>query len=112
MAAVFESAFVFLIIAILMYFAFRKSSGCCGGHQGSDHTGTRHSDPTSGQSGKKRDPVCGMEVEAGGSSLNSTYQGRTAYFCSTNCKDRFDRNPERYAESHDAVHHGHGGCCA
>ena len=40
-----------------------------------------------------RDPVCGMDVvveEAAGKSL---YKGETYYFCSMNCKHRFDQAP-------------------
>ncbi|MGB2763001.1 MAG: heavy metal translocating P-type ATPase [Candidatus Aminicenantaceae bacterium] len=45
------------------------------------------------------DSVCGMEVkeeEAAGSSL---YKGKKYYFCSKNCKEKFDENPEDFISS-------------
>ncbi|MCL4365162.1 MAG: YHS domain-containing protein [Candidatus Marsarchaeota archaeon] len=43
-----------------------------------------------------KDPVCGME--AGGSSrFRSNYKGKTFFFCSESCKDRFDKEPDSYA---------------
>jgi Uncharacterized conserved protein len=43
------------------------------------------------------DPVCGMSVDEKSSKYSSQYRGKTYYFCSRACKDRFDNNPERYA---------------
>jgi len=45
-----------------------------------------------------KDPVCGMEVDAGTARRKSEYQGKTYYFCSDYCKQEFDGNPERYRE--------------
>ena len=45
-----------------------------------------------------RDPVCNMEVEAQTAADRSQYQGQTYYFCSQDCKEKFDRNPEQYAQ--------------
>ncbi|MDE1826865.1 MAG: YHS domain-containing protein [Thaumarchaeota archaeon] len=42
------------------------------------------------------DPVCGMEVDEGQSSLKSTVDGRDVYFCCSNCKEEFDSNPGRF----------------
>ena len=45
------------------------------------------------------DSVCGMEVkeeEAAGSSL---YKAKKYYFCSKNCKEKFDENPEDFISS-------------
>jgi YHS domain-containing protein len=42
------------------------------------------------------DPVCGMEVKEGEVAGTSTYDGGTYYFCSTDCKDEFEENPEEY----------------
>ena len=44
-----------------------------------------------------RDPVCGMEVTPETAEVTLEYQGRTYYFCSMNCKETFDKNPEKYA---------------
>jgi len=42
------------------------------------------------------DPVCGMQVTAGGAAGNFDYQGTTYYFCSPGCKRSFEREPEKY----------------
>lgn len=43
------------------------------------------------------DPVCGMTLDSNAAEGSSTYQGKTYYFCSTEDKEKFDRNPSRYA---------------
>ena len=43
-----------------------------------------------------KDPVCGMEVDESTAPATSTHRGKTYYFCSTGCKETFDRNPEAY----------------
>ncbi len=42
------------------------------------------------------DPVCGMEVAADDAAATSEYKGQTYYFCSQDCKDTFDEDPEVY----------------
>lgn len=44
-----------------------------------------------------RDPVCNMEVDEQNAAGRSQYQGQDYYFCSQDCKQKFDRNPEQYA---------------
>lgn len=43
-----------------------------------------------------RDPVCGMEVETEKAKGRSVYGGVTVYFCSMNCKKRFDAAPASF----------------
>jgi Cu+-exporting ATPase len=45
------------------------------------------------------DPVCGMEVEIGDSALRATHEGKTYYFCSPSCGERFVANPSIYLRS-------------
>ena len=45
-----------------------------------------------------RDPVCNMEVDQQTAAGTSLYQGENYYFCSQDCKQKFDRNPEQYAK--------------
>ncbi|HEX9872331.1 MAG TPA: YHS domain-containing protein [Candidatus Tectomicrobia bacterium] len=45
----------------------------------------------------EKDPVCGMQVDPQKAAGTSEYQGRTYYFCSTGCKQKFDQNPGHYA---------------
>jgi YHS domain-containing protein len=43
-----------------------------------------------------RDPICFADInesDARRASLFSEYNGRTFFFCSRACKDRFDRDP-------------------
>jgi Cu+-exporting ATPase len=42
------------------------------------------------------DPVCRMSVEPAKAAAQSRYQGQTYYFCAVACKQKFDRDPERY----------------
>lgn len=43
------------------------------------------------------DPVCGMQVDEKTTQWKADYNGRTFYFCSTQCRDKFKANPEKYA---------------
>jgi YHS domain-containing protein len=43
-----------------------------------------------------QDPVCGMEVNTATTSEQSDYEGQTYYFCSEECKNAFDAEPEKY----------------
>ena len=45
-----------------------------------------------------KDPVCGMTIDQKDAVGTSTYQGKTYYFCSEDCKATFDESPEDYAE--------------
>ena len=46
---------------------------------------------------KQTDPVCGMQIEESDAAGQSDYQGRTFYFCSSACQNKFEQNPEQYA---------------
>jgi xanthine dehydrogenase accessory factor len=43
------------------------------------------------------DPVCGMTVEVATARYRATHEGRTYYFCSAGCMDRFTADPVRFA---------------
>jgi len=45
------------------------------------------------------DPVCGMEVDEQSSAAQATQSGKTFHFCSEECKEKFQSNPEQYAEA-------------
>ena len=55
------------------------------------------------------DPVCGMTVDPNTAAGKSEYQGKTYYFCSLGCKNAFDKDPERFSNSHghtgEHMHH-------
>lgn len=42
------------------------------------------------------DPICGMKIDPEKAVGESEYEGTTYYFCSTNCKTKFDANPGQY----------------
>jgi YHS domain-containing protein len=46
----------------------------------------------------QKDPVCGMKVDEKKTKFMSEYEGRTFYFCSSKCKDTFDKEPHKYAK--------------
>jgi len=44
----------------------------------------------------KKDPVCQMTVDEKTAAGRTDYRGQTYYFCSTQCKDKFDANPPKF----------------
>jgi YHS domain-containing protein len=44
-----------------------------------------------------KDPVCGLTVDKN-PELSAGYRGETYYFCSRADKDKFKKEPERYAK--------------
>jgi Cu+-exporting ATPase len=51
-----------------------------------------------------KDPVCGMDVTYETAQARSEYDGQTYYFCSLDCKEQFDRNPEAYIMHEQETH--------
>jgi Cu+-exporting ATPase len=45
---------------------------------------------------KVTDPVCGMQIEPAQAAAQTTYQGQTYHFCSQECKNTFDKAPQKY----------------
>ncbi|MCI0664263.1 MAG: YHS domain-containing protein [Acidobacteria bacterium] len=43
------------------------------------------------------DPVCGMKVDDQKAAAKSQHQGTTYYFCSDECKRKFEQQPEQFA---------------
>jgi YHS domain-containing protein len=68
-----------------------------------------------------RDPVCGMTVDIT-TSYSEAVDGQTYYFCSEQCRQRFDANPTGYLagarqasggmEQHEPPHTTSGGITA
>jgi YHS domain-containing protein len=44
------------------------------------------------------DPVCDMEIEQDAAEATLEYLGEVFYFCSENCKEAFEEDPESYLE--------------
>jgi len=59
-----------------------------------------------------RDPVCGMEIEKKNAAAQQEHEGKTYYFCSTSCHDKFRAAPQNYLQKQAGgeAHKGHG-CC-
>jgi xanthine dehydrogenase accessory factor len=53
---------------------------------------------TKGQAGQAKDPICGMRVEIATARYTSIYKDEAYYFCCAGCKQKFDREPEKYVE--------------
>jgi len=52
-----------------------------------------------------KDPVCGMKIKASEAKFKSEYKGKTYYFCSSDCKAKFEKEPEKYAVKGEAKEH-------
>ena len=44
-----------------------------------------------------RDPVCGARVSSG-DALSQCHEGELFFFCSVNCRDRFQANPQEFVK--------------
>ncbi|MDP2901034.1 MAG: YHS domain-containing protein [Candidatus Bathyarchaeota archaeon] len=45
-----------------------------------------------------KDPICGMMVDEKKAKFKSEHMGKTYYFCSGMCKQKFDAAPHKYAK--------------
>lgn len=54
-----------------------------------------------------KDPVCQMSVDEKEAAATSTYKGETYYFCAKGCKEKFDKEPEKYVKGTET----HKSCC-
>ncbi len=52
---------------------------------------------------KQQDPVCRMEVKPLTAAAESEYQGKTYYFCSRQCRDAFEANPQKYVQQQEQI---------
>jgi len=48
------------------------------------------------------DPVCGMKVDPHTAKHRASHAGRTWYFCSARCREKFEADPVRYIEKENA----------
>lgn len=46
------------------------------------------------------DPVCGMELSQKSAVEETTYQGKTYYFCAPTCRKTFEADPKKYVGHH------------
>jgi hypothetical protein len=50
-----------------------------------------------GGEGYAIDPVCAMQVRVADAPARATHDGRTYYFCSDRCREKFEADPDRYS---------------
>jgi Cu+-exporting ATPase len=43
-----------------------------------------------------KDPICGMNVDENKTAVTAEYKGKTYYFCCTGCKEKFEKEPQKY----------------
>lgn len=85
-----EGLFSLLLFAVFFYVMMRFG---CGAHMvHGDHSG--HGQHTAA-GGDNTDPVCGMQVSVD-SGYTKVHQGTQYRFCSRNCLDKFDADPQQY----------------
>jgi len=57
--------------------------------------------------GTATDPVCGMTVNTRSAEYRSFRGDQTYYFCSAGCKERFDKDPDKYLARDQSGHRTH-----
>jgi YHS domain-containing protein len=88
-----------LLFAAFFYLMMRFGCGShmVHGHGSHDGSNDREMHGRHDMAGAKvKDPVCGMEVEAG-QGYSEIYEGRQYRFCSRKCLDQFDADPHHFA---------------
>jgi YHS domain-containing protein len=78
----------------------------CGAHvMGHGHHGAKSSDDQSGDrnlrlmpSNQGVDPVCGMTVQTN-TAKSAVHNGRAYYFCSEDCRQKFEAAPTSYVKA-------------
>jgi len=89
-----EGLLTFLVFGGLFFLMMRYGCGAHmaqGGHGG--HAG--HDSHASNKAISHTEPVCGMDVDMT-QGYGKMYEGQLYRFCSRNCLDRFEENPEKY----------------
>ena len=55
-------------------------------------------DPKQREVTRQKDPVCGMQVDPAHAAGSSEHNGKAYYFCSSHCKQKFDRDPKQFVK--------------
>ncbi|HTX01575.1 MAG TPA: YHS domain-containing protein, partial [Acidimicrobiales bacterium] len=63
----------------------------------------RNRDRLGGGDGYAKDPVCNMTVEVRHAPASTRHGGARLYFCSEHCRERFEKDPERYLSPRPAI---------
>lgn len=102
-----EGLLSLLVFAGLFFLMMRFG---CGAHVMHGHKGSPGHDKNSASQHKHVDPVCGMEVVED-QGYGKMHHGALYRFCSRDCLDRFESNPEQYVnhnKTHEMLHHEGG----
>ena len=112
----FRNVLYLLMWAVVFFLIMRFG---CGAHvtgHGRQHAGNRPGpgpDARWAPPAKAEDPVCGMTVDTA-NAKSAVDEGHVYFFCSQNCRDKFERNPAAYARPSDTSSHSqethHGSC--
>lgn len=110
------------LVSILLWgglFFLMMRYGCgshiMGGHGHGSHGGHGgHGNPGPATGNENKDPVCGMTVDPKNAAAASVHGGQTYYFCSTTCRDKFEKAPGQYVaaaaqDKQQQSEHQHGG---
>jgi YHS domain-containing protein len=81
-----------LVYAALFYLMMRFG---CGAHMVHGHGSHASAGEGGASAGSAKDPVCGMVVEPE-QGYTKNHDGRPLHFCSRNCLDKFEAEPQRY----------------
>lgn len=105
-------AWIYLLIFGALFFLMMR--GGCGGHISGHGRHGRHAGRA--RDGfqppeKDTDPVCGMTVDTK-TAKSAVYDGAVYYFCSQQCREKFEVSPASYMRSEKAapqqMEHHHG----
>lgn len=112
-----ESLLYFVLFGGLIFLMMRFG---CGAHAaGHGHGRSKPQDSAGGSAGgarwtppeKDTDPVCGMTVATAGAK-STVHDGNVYYFCSADCRDKFEASPGGYLKTQGAPsqpkEHQHG----
>lgn len=103
MSAQLGNILYFLLLAGLFFFMMRFG---CGAHvmgHGHQHGATDSNDRPGDSKlhsvppDRAIDPICGMTIETAGAK-SAVYGGQAYYFCSQDCRQKFESNPASYAK--------------
>ncbi len=100
-----DGLLTFLLIGGLFFFMMRYG---CGAHMrhGAHGSHSGHGSQGTDNEIKHIDPVCGMKVDMK-QGYGKMHEGTLYRFCSRNCLDKFEADPEKYMNQ--AAEHTEGG---
>lgn len=95
-------------VAFFAMMRFGCGAHMMGGHHGGHERHGDHDPAPPATAGEIKDPVCGMTIASpSAAAAAAVHQGRTYYFCSASCRDKFEQAPDQYASAQlRGGHHG------